>query len=207
MFFRKLTRHLIVYCIKGLLRLLVLSCRFEIKGLEAFKEFAAKNPCILILWHNRLVILPEFLNRYASEFCYRAVISKSRDAELLALLANSYKQGRTLRVPHNARYIALKEMIARLKTEKEVLVITPDGPRGPRYEVKPGTVIAARAASAWVIPLSWRANRVWELKTWDRLMIPKPFSTIKIQFGSHIVVEENLGEAILKLQKSLQDLE
>lgn len=197
---------LIVFIVKRLLRLLVFSCRFETTGIDAFKQFASANPCILMLWHNRLVIFPELLNKYAPEFLYRAVISQSRDAELLAILANSYKQGRTLRVPHNARFQALNEMIFHLKNSKEIMVMTPDGPRGPRYKVKPGIVIAARAASVSIIPVSWQADKMWQLNTWDKLMIPKPFSRITFSFGPPIRVEENREEARLKLQTALNEV-
>lgn len=203
---KKVFLPIIVYIIKRLLRLLVLTCRFDVNGIEAFKQFASSHPCILMLWHNRLVIFPELLNKYAPEFLYRAVISQSRDAELLAILANSYKQGRTLRVPHNARFQALNEMIRYLKNSNEILVITPDGPRGPRYKIKPGIVIAARTASVSIIPTSWRADKMWVLNTWDKLMIPKPFSRITLCFGSPIKVEENREEARLKLQQALNEL-
>ncbi|MBA3957720.1 MAG: DUF374 domain-containing protein [Parachlamydiaceae bacterium] len=196
-----------VYLIKGMLRLLVKSCRVEIEGLDAFARFAEADKCILMLWHNRLVIMPEFLHQHASQFLYRAVISKSRDGEMLAILANSYEIGRTLRVAHNARHQALGQMIAQLKSSREVLVVTPDGPRGPRYQIKPGVAVASCASGAKIVPLTWSASRFWQLKSWDRLIIPKPFARIKVIFGEPVALTGKPEENLSDLQQLLLDLD
>lgn len=172
---------LAAYAGRALIRLIMCTCRVRYHGLEAFKK-AAQEPCILALWHNHLSIAADILTR-ATSFKYAAFISKSRDAEILAALADSYPQGRAIRVPHNARHIALNKAIQSIK-EGEILVLTPDGPRGPRHSVKPGILMAAKESQAWLIPFFWKANRYWEFKTWDRMQLPKPFATIDITFGS-----------------------
>lgn len=202
--------YFFAYTAKICVRVLLRTCRFEIHGLDHFIATAAQSPCILMLWHNRLVIVAEILSRFAPQFIYTAFVSNSRDGQSLSLLALSYKIGRVLRVPHNARPRALNQMIVRLKNHREIILITPDGPRGPCYVVKPGVVVAARETSAKVIPFSWEADRVWELSTWDKMMIPKPFSTIKITFGNSISIpknkKSNLEKEIAFFQLSLQNL-
>lgn len=182
--------YLIAYLAKMVLRLLFWSYRIKLQGLDRFTQTAEKGACILMLWHNRLGIAPELLNYYASHLNYVAFVSKSRDGELLAILANSYSAGRTIRVPAHNRHHALKVSIDGLKKRNEVLVLTPDGPRGPRYRVKPGVALAARAACAPVVPFTWKANRYWQLKTWDGFMLPKPFATLEVMFGEPIAVSE-----------------
>lgn len=184
----------LVYVLKGVLRLLLTTCRFEIIGLSQFLEKASGGRVILALWHNRLLILPEILHKNVPQGIFRAVISNSRDGELLAILAKSYRQGRTLRVPHNSRQKALQEIISYLRHSQEVLVITPDGPRGPSNKLKPGVSVAARASSACVVPFTWTASRFWQLKTWDRLLIPKPFSKIKVVFSEPLIFQKNKCE-------------
>ena len=191
------------YALKGLLR----TCRIEIQGLDDFVGFAKKNRCILSLWHNRLAIVPEVLSGYALGLTFTAVISKSRDGEPLALIVNSYSVGRTIRVAHNDRHGALKSVINHLKDNVDVLVITPDGPRGPRYDLKPGIVAAAKASGAHVVPFSWTADKFWQMKTWDWFMLPKPFSTIKVTFGAPLAVPSHtsLQEDIASLQAHMRD--
>lgn len=200
--------YLVAYSAKIAVRLLLRTCRFEVHGLDQFSSTAATSPCIVMLWHNRLVIVAEILHRFAPQFVYTAVISNSRDGKPLSLMALSYKAGRVLRVPHNAKRRALNQIIHHLKNQREVILITPDGPRGPCYVVKPGVVVAARETAAKVIPFSWESNRCWQLKTWDRMIIPKPFSTIRVVFGESLEVpkEKQLDEEMAFFQSSLLNL-
>lgn len=207
---RKTLSYFYAYLGKYLLRVLLLSCKVEIDGLEEFKILASKQRCILMLWHNRLALIAEILHRYAPQFIYAAFISKSKDAEPLAILARSYKSGKAIRVPHNARHQALKKVISHLKQSHEILVITPDGPRGPRYIVKPGVALAAKEADATIIPFTWKASHYWELNTWDGLMLPKPFSKIYVTLGKPIKIEKEnhpLESLTQYLQQELQALQ
>lgn len=207
---RNYLSYLFAYSAKGLLRLLMLTCRVEIHGLPQFIRTATEGKCILMLWHNRLALVPEIMNRFAPQFIYRAFISKSCDGEPLAIIANSYSSGRTLRVPHNARHQALNQMINLLKSSKEIMVVTPDGPRGPLYQIKPGVVVAAQEAAAHIIPFSWRASHYWELSTWDKFMLPKPFSRIVVTIGDPIFLAKKTGKDrsvdVAYLQEAMENL-
>ena len=99
-------------------------------------------------------------------------------------------------MPHNQRHAALHAMISRLRDHKEIIVVTPDGPRGPKYVVKPGIVMAAKATGAHWCPSSWTASKHWELGTWDAMKIPKPFSKIVVTFGEAIVLGEEVKEEV-----------
>lgn len=171
---------------KAFMRLNLKTCRITVDGLEHLRATAENERCIIMLWHNRWAIMPEILATFAPQFVYCAFISSSRDGDLLAHLAESYRNGRTLRVPRGARHQALGNMIAQLKKGGEVVVMTPDGPRGPRYEIKPGIVMAAKETSAGVLPMTWSASQFWQLKSWDKLILPKPFSKIHVSVGTPI---------------------
>lgn len=202
--------YLYAHTAKMAVRLLLWTCRFEVHGLEQFTATAMSSPCIVMLWHNRLIIVAEILARFAPQFIYTAIISNSRDGKPLSLMALSYKAGRVLRVPHNGRRKALNQIIQHLKSKREVIVMTPDGPRGPCYVVKPGVVVAAKETSAKVIPFSWEADHTWVLKTWDKMIIPKPFSRITVVFGDSLVVpkekEIKIDEETALFQSSLFNL-
>lgn len=182
-FKRKWFPKLFAATAKAAVRLILATCKKNIHGIAHLISTADKDPCMLMLWHNKLVIISEILFANAAQFTYTAFISKSRDGDPLAALAESYRTGRALRVAHNGRHLALNQMISELKSRSSIYIITPDGPRGPALSVKPGTALAAREASAKIVPFNWRADKYWELKTWDRMQIPKPFSTIDIYFG------------------------
>ncbi|MCE5319144.1 MAG: DUF374 domain-containing protein [Parachlamydia sp.] len=189
---KKILAYILAYLAKATVWLLFRTCRVEIKGLERFIEAANRERCILMLWHNRLGLIPEILKCYAPQFQYVAFVSNSRDGEVLSILTHSYAFGRAIRVPSHIRHHALKVSIDCLKEGKEVLIFTPDGPRGPRYQVKPGISLAARTASAHVVPLTWKASRCWRLNTWDGFILPKPFARLQVELGEPIPTSKEL---------------
>lgn len=209
--YKQIIPFFIVNIGKGLMRLLLATCRWEVHGLDLFKSIADQEKCILMLWHNRLALAPFILFRYARHFSYGAFISNSRDGELISAIVHSYKTGQTIRVPHHSRHQALKEMIHYLEQKRGVIVITPDGPRGPRYQIKPGITLAALETSAYIVRLNWKASRMWEMNTWDRLRIPKPFSKIIVSFEKPIVLNKanvpNLEEAQAILHNTFAEKE
>ncbi|ADI37781.1 lysophospholipid acyltransferase family protein [Waddlia chondrophila] len=188
-FFRKtVIPFFLGYTLKGVISLLAMTCRFRILGTEKLHQSAKNSKCILIAWHNRLGIITEILKRTGPQYRYAAMVSNSRDGQFIAVIANSYKEGRAIKVPHNQRAQALQMMINQLKSSNEIGIVTPDGPRGPKYTLKPGVALAARKCNAQVIPLSWSANRFWKFNTWDGMMLPKPFSTITVQWGNPVTL-------------------
>ena len=116
-------------------------------------------------------------------------MSKSRDGEPIAHVIQKYAYGSCIRVAHDARHQALREAINYLNDTQGILLITPDGPKGPRYKVKPGAVLAAKKADAPLVAFTWEATRYWELKTWDKFRLPKPFSTIKMILSEPIYLD------------------
>lgn len=206
---RKIVAFVIAYVSKFSLRFVLSTCHLKVHGLEQFKKMAISEKCILMLWHNRLSLVSEILFKLTPNFIFSAFISKSRDGDPLDVLANSYKTGKAIRVPHNRRHQALKELIESLKNSSDVIIITPDGPKGPRYVVKPGIALAAVETNAKIIPFTWSSSKFWQLNSWDKLMFPKPFSTISITFGNPISLnqENALSENQLLLKEELLDLE
>jgi hypothetical protein len=210
-FWKKLTFKLKLFSVvvigKKLLHLLIKTCHIQFEGLEEFCQLASKEKCMLMLWHNRLTIIPFILSHYTPQFLYAAVVSGHRDGEVLSSIIHSYHNGRTIRSSPKARHQALREILHRVKEGKQIVIITPDGPRGPRYEIKPGIAVAALETNAPVIPLNWEAEEYWEIKTWDRQRIPKPFTTIRVSFTKPIRFDPHpspsLEEAKTILKKAL----
>ena len=78
--------------------------------------------------------------------------------------------------------LALRDMQKMMK-EGFSIVTTADGPRGPQYEFKAGTVLMARVAGVPIIPMACAADRAWYLNRWDRFMVPKPFARVALAVG------------------------
>lgn len=199
------TAKILAYLIRAVFGLLLSTCKLKIQGREHLIEAAKKGPCIIMLWHNRLVAIGSIVMRMFKHFRFCAFVSNSKDGEILAQYCKTFRRGDSIRVPHDSKDQALKSMIARLKYSKDILVITPDGPKGPLYQIKPGIAIAAKDSNASIIPFDWSAKSYWELKTWDRLRIPKPFTTIEVTFGAPIILnkESSLEADTALLQNAL----
>ena len=94
--------------------------------------------------------------------------------------------------------ISLK-IIFKLIRDNEYIGITPDGPRGPATAFKPGSLLVAQISHLPVVPISVTASSGWHLKSWDKFLIPKLFSTVRLQYHSPRFVEENATRGELEL--------
>jgi lysophospholipid acyltransferase (LPLAT)-like uncharacterized protein len=98
--------------------------------------------------------------------------------------------------------------LRRALQEGWTVAFTLDGPRGPRFKVKPGPVALARSSGVPMTMFHMGVDKAWTLNTWDRLMIPKPFSRVLVRFGKLIPVPQDASDESLErysneLQSSL----
>src|SRR5437773_9685021 len=141
------------------------------------------------LWPNRLLIFPLVLRRFLPNRHGAALISASRDGDLLADAIRRFGydvvRGSSSRLGASA-IIQLTEMLA---SGRDV-VITPDGPRGPAYELGPGIVFLAQKSGAPVLLMNLEYSRCWRLGSWDRFIIPQPFSKVRVQISRPFRVKQ-----------------
>lgn len=189
----KLSGCLIDYISHWLFR----TCRIEIEGAKQFIEEASKGSAVLIFWHDCLFAMAPILSRVGHQFQYTAFVSASRDGVLLQKICQRYSACEIIAVSHDKRHQALRNMVQKLQDEKRIILLTPDGPRGPRHVIKPGLFFAARKTGAPVVAMNWSASKYWELRSWDRLKIPKPFSRITVRFSAPIVLEQEVEDKVL----------
>jgi lysophospholipid acyltransferase (LPLAT)-like uncharacterized protein len=134
------------------------------------------------LWHNRLLIFPFVLRRFFSNRRGAALISASRDGDLLADAIARFGfdvvRGSSSRLGASA----ILQLTNVLASGRDV-VITPDGPRGPAYELGPGIIFLAQKSGAAVLPVNMEYSSCWRLKSWDRFVLPRPFARIRVIIG------------------------
>ncbi len=163
---------------------------------EAFSQPPDHYPCVYAFQHRDLLLLA--IQRTDSGIAVMS--SKSKDGELIArpLARLGFLTVRGSSSSGGAE--ALRQLIKLAKTNS--LAITPDGPKGPAGSVSPGVLQLAYLAKIPIIPVSAQATKQWELNTWDRLRVPKPFSTLKANYGQEIWVksreEFEIAEASIK---------
>jgi len=192
-FIQKVVPRVLGKVFKGICSMLSLTYKYECHGFHEFNQGTGRK--ILALWHQKLFIIPPILQKF-TPFSYAALVSKSKDGEILSQVIESYKRGSAIRIAHNAKSAGLVGSIDAITKENKVLVITPDGPRGPSKEVKGGIFTIAKNAEALIYPLNWSSDTCWRLGTWDKMEIPKPFSKIRVVIGKALEQDEDLKERI-----------
>jgi lysophospholipid acyltransferase (LPLAT)-like uncharacterized protein len=88
---------------------------------------------------------------------------------------------------------AVRELVERLKAGTRI-VITPDGPRGPRHAANPGPAWIARATGFPIVPVGLAADRAWHLSSWDRFTIPKWRARVVVSYAEPLQVPEGAGD-------------
>jgi len=152
-----------------------------------------QRPLIWCLWHNRVLGMAVTRRRY---FGWRegvVLTSASHDEAALAAAARVFGAGAARGSSSRRGAAAMRELLRVLKAGKDV-VVTPDGPRGPRYRLQGGVLKAAQAAGAPVLAFHVRFGGAWRLRTWDRFVIPRPFSRVTIVFDELLDVPRRLDE-------------
>jgi lysophospholipid acyltransferase (LPLAT)-like uncharacterized protein len=139
-------------------------------------------PLIWVLWHNRLLIVPILYQRYFRHRKGAALISQSKDGEILAGCIERFG-GETVRGSTSRGGSAAAATLRRKMSDGYDIYITPDGPRGPRYSMSAGAVWLAQSAEVEILPLAAEASRCWRLGRWDGFIIPKPFAKIEVTLG------------------------
>ena len=151
-----------------------------------------------MFWHNRTLLIPPVWNRFFAQHRLKkgmALTSTSRDGELIAQFIDRFGIGPVRGSTTRRGAASVRELAGYLRRGHDV-AITPDGSRGPVYEIKPGLVLLAQLTGKPVLPISFEYTRAWRLRSWDRFFIPKPFSTVTCVVGNlHRVERTSTPEA------------
>lgn len=177
--------------------------RWRVDGGREYDDLVrAGRPPILALWHGR--ILPATL--YWRDRGIVALTSHNFDGEWIARLMARFgyraARGSTSRGGSRALVQLRREL-----TAGHAVAFTVDGPRGPARVAQPGALWLAGATGHPVLPFHIEAERYWTARSWDRAMVPKPFSVVAVAVGAPLDVpgteEDALEEARQELERRL----
>ncbi|CAN5530056.1 lysophospholipid acyltransferase family protein [soil metagenome] len=188
-----------------LLQLWARTLRFEVTDHANLIGTPPMPRYIGALWHNRLLLLPHVIRRFLPQRHGAALISASRDGALLADLVQRFGFD-VVRGSSSRKGVTAMLQLADVMANGRDAVITPDGPRGPAYEIGPGIVFLAQKAAAAVVPINMEYSSYWRLRSWDRFVLPRPFSTVRVIFGvPHVVRATTSDEEFESERIRLQD--
>jgi len=183
------------------LRSLGLSWRHAESGHAELSPLRQGPRCLYCFWHGKLL---SAVWHYRG-LPIRALASRNHDGEIIA------RALMRLGFPDPARgsssrggATALRDLAQGLKSEGHGL-LTPDGPRGPRHQAQAGVLMLASLTGLPLVPVGVASSRCFQLKSWDRFEVPKPFAKNLFHFGAPLRVPAQASHAQLKaLQDALQ---
>jgi lysophospholipid acyltransferase (LPLAT)-like uncharacterized protein len=181
----------------GLIRLFWSSYRIRAVLGDAHFDTAVRESSVVIpvLWHQHMMIALQYLLRKRELGINLGVlVSPSVDGEAGAMAAQ--RLGVHV-IRGSATYTgarALRDFYLAVQKAKISPIITPDGPRGPRYEFKSGALLISQLAGKPMLPIAFAASHAFKFRTWDRFILPLPFARIVIAVGKPITTPRVLAQ-------------
>jgi hypothetical protein len=190
-----LFNYVIPYLLFGLVYLWCMTLRS--KNMNEEEENHFKNltgPYILTLWHGRIFYLFYYLRRHPDYFL---LISPSEDGDLLARLARLMGYSVIRGSTYKKAVSAARSLIKVLRRNQRIIIIA-DGSRGPRCVAQPGSVQLAGITGAPIFPMTFGTKNKVVLNSWDKFVIPLPFTRCTLNFSSPISLPPKSSEQIIE---------
>jgi hypothetical protein len=197
------TRSFLCWLASAYVRLIRVTGRWTTEGGDHPAHYLTEGkPFIVAFWHQRLLMMPYTWRSVGGDRPFNMLISSHRDGEIISrtiayfgieTIAGSTGVGK-------GGAAALRQILKALKSG-EVVGMTPDGPRGPRMRASDGIIQAARMAGVPIFPLTYSASNRKVFKSWDRFVLPLPFSRGVFHWGEPIFVDRKLDEAGLEAKR------
>ena len=191
---------------KWLLKFLYRTSTWNIEGKHRIKSILAEGKSVIVAtWHSHM--LPTFMDLAGNH--YYGLAGMHKDADLISKIGNRMGWKLLRGSSSDQGKEVYKEMVNILADNGNVVVLTPDGPKGPAKIPKPGIIRAAQKTNAVILPAMGQSKRRWGFTNWDTFYVGKPFSRIEFIYGEPLEFSESedFDLCVKKLKKAIDDLE
>jgi len=180
--------------------------RFQVENEAAWKEYCDKGGRVLLCtWHQHFFGAIRHFRSYR-EYKPGLMISKSKDGHIIAAVARRSGWDTIRGSSSRGGLEAMLKIIEKLKKDRLAGHIV-DGPRGPAGEIKAGVIRISHAADAVIVPFYIQADSAWYFNSWDRFMLPKPFSKVTLRFDEMIKFPATTEDELFESQRQqLQEI-
>lgn len=177
------------------MKLVTATLRLEVRDLCGVRaRDPSVAPTIYVLWHSRFFVVPAAWRKHCGKERKTVTLtSASHDGDVVAHAMAVFGLG-AVRGSSSRRGVAALIGLKRALQDGSDVCLTPDGPRGPRYQVQPGVIKLAESSGAPIITIHVKFSSAWRLKTWDRFVIPMPFSRVEVIFSEVIILPRGMNE-------------
>lgn len=173
----------------------------DVKGKKALEKLIKSRKYIFAIWHSR-IMLPSY---FFKEMRHSILVSRSEDGEIIARILQAQGQETVRGSTSKGGLRALSKLIKDLKSNSRPGVIIPDGPQGPRFKVQPGIIVLAQKTGYPIIPVTYSAKKMKIFSSWDRFILPYPFTRCRLLFGKPVSVPSSSDK--IKLENCRTALE
>lgn len=162
--------------------------KIEYENKEVFDALTKEKNCVIAFWHSKMAVgWYLLLGRKPA-----AIVSASKDGEILSILLTSWgfklARGSSSKGGKDAM-----ETLLQFTADGFNIAITPDGPTGPPNKMKAGAVITAKKSGTTLLLVGIAYSKYWELNSWDKMKIPKPFAKVKVIFSEPKKIDKDLS--------------
>lgn len=178
------------------IRVIKFTGRWEQKGTDLPRQMLCEGkPFIVAFWHQRLLMMPYTWRVVGGDTTFKMLISSHRDGEIISRTIGHFGietiAGSTGKGKGGAN--ALRGILKALRAG-QVIGMTPDGPRGPRMHASSGIISAARLSGVPIFPLTYSTSKRRVMRSWDRFVLPLPFSRGVFCWGDPIYVPKDMDD-------------
>ncbi len=178
-----------------------LTFRLDVVNEKSWQALLKKGKTVLLCtWHQQFFTAIRHFKRYRS-LNPALMISKSKDGDLIAGVARRTGWHTARGSSSRGGKKAMEAMIEHLKKYRFGAHIL-DGPQGPIGSVKAGAIKMAHEGDAYVVPFHVSAENAWYFNSWDRFMLPKPFSKVTLIYGEKIRFDETRDPELFESQRA-----
>jgi lysophospholipid acyltransferase (LPLAT)-like uncharacterized protein len=176
---KNFSRKISIKILPTLIFVLMRTLWFSYRKKFHFIDKPIDKQCIAVSWHSELLVSPQAYRKLRKKQPTSAIVSRHFHGKLVEKVLNFFNIA-PLRGSTNkgAREVLINSLRA-IKNNESIL-LTPDGPKGPRYSMSDGAVALALKTKLPIMIINYQPTSYWQLKSWDRFLIPKPFTTINI---------------------------
>ncbi len=186
----------ILWCV---LHLWCLTLRKKILNPEIYNEIRnQRGKAVLTLWHSHLFYLTY---QFRGMHDLHILVSPSKDGDLIANIGKIFGYKVVRGSSFKKTVPGTRECISLLKQNLKVGIIA-DGSRGPRHQAQAGTAQLSRITGAPVYTLSWDASLKYECSSWDKFILPLPFSKVTVNFGAPMNVPRDADKETIRQKQN-----
>jgi hypothetical protein len=176
--------------------------RVTLSGTKLIDPFKDRDKGVIYcFWHSHLLPMTYIFRGIG----VKAVVSSSKDGDRITAVAQRWRHG-TIRGSSSLHGLSVVRECVRELKQGQNIVLMPDGPRGPREIVKPGVAQIALLANATVFPVIALPAKTWRLNSWDRFMVPRPFTAIDMRIADPLYPSQfkQTGDPVASFTSEIQ---